>query len=455
MNWLKTIRAKWTIIGILFGLLFPIAGTLLKIELLGKSFSINSFIQAQTGEQVLWIVDLAPLILGTVFTFIGKREYELQQSTDLLTKTNQQLSELRTHLEQLVEERTVELAIASEQATERANQLSTIADLTQSLATITNFESLLWQITLSVSQHMGYYHIGIFLLEDAGEYAVLKAANSEGGQKMLARGHRLRVGSEGLVGFVAARGITRIALDVGADTVYFNNPDLPDTRSEVALPLRFGEMVIGVLDIQSIELNAISSYDLTVLKVLANQLAIVIQNVRSLEQAQIATARAEAAVRQLTRQSWSKIKSNTPITSYWFDGDQPQPLTQPKNGGPREGQKDVFSIPIELRGETIGGLRIKHPIEGRQWAEDEIEIIQATAERLALALENARLLEASLKRAAKEQIIGEISTKISSSINLSNVFQTAVEELGRNIPGSEIVIELKNKSQNFSPGEIK
>ena len=209
---------------------------------------------------------------------------------------------------------------------------------------------------------------------------------------------------------------------------------------------------------KSLNWGSASPGKLMILKVLANQLAVVIQNIRSLEQAQIATARAEAAVRQLTRQSWSSIKSNTPITSYWFDGNQPMPLTQQKNSGPHEGQNNVFSIPIELRGETIGGLRIKHPVEGRQWAEDEIEIIRATVERLAIALENARLLEASLKRAAKEQIIGEISTKISSSINLRSVFQTAAEELGRNIPGSEIVIELKSqpdKSQGFSPGEIK
>ena len=207
MNWLKSIKAKWTIFGILFGILFPIAGTLLQTYLSGTSFSIDGVIQAQTEEQILWIVDLAPIVLGVVFTFIGKREHELQKSTDLQNKTNQQLSELSAHLEKLVEERTAELAIASEQATERANQLSTIADLTQSLATITNFESLLGQITLSVSQHMGYYHVGIFLLDDAGEYAALRAANSEGGQKMLARSHRLRIGSEGLVGFVASRGI--------------------------------------------------------------------------------------------------------------------------------------------------------------------------------------------------------------------------------------------------------
>lgn len=445
MIWRNSIKAKWMIVGILFGSLFPIAGTFLQIHLLNMPFSLESIVQIQLAEKLLWIVDLAPLVLGTIFTFIGRREYKLQQTNYLLNKTNQQLSKLHTHLEQLVEERTAELAITSEQATQRANQFRTVADLAYSLATITNLESLLKQTTQLVSQRMGYYHTGIFLVDDTRQYAVLKAANSAGGMIMIAREHRLRVGSEGIVGFVTSRGIPRITLDVGTDSVHFENPDLPDTRSEVALPLIYGDIIIGALDIQSTDLNAFSSEDITVLEVLANQLAIVIQNARSLGQAQVAIAQAEAAAHQLIGQAWSNIKSYTPITGYRFDGLNPAPLTQSKTGRLLESQENMYSIPLKLRGEAIGSLRINPPREGQRLSQDEITVIQATADRVALAVENARLVAESQKRASKERVIAEIGTKISSSINIRNVLQTAVEELGNALPGAEVVIQLKDK----------
>jgi putative methionine-R-sulfoxide reductase with GAF domain len=94
------------------------------------------------------------------------------------------------------------------------------------------------------------------------DYAVLSAANSEGGQKMLERNHKLRVGQVGIVGYVAGAGKPRIALDTGSDAIYFNNPDLPETRSEMALPLiQTGGQIVGVLDIQSIEPNAFNPED--------------------------------------------------------------------------------------------------------------------------------------------------------------------------------------------------
>ena len=91
-----------------------------------------------------------------------------------------------------------------------------------------------------ISQRFGFYHVGIFLIDQNREYAILQAANSEGGKRMLQRSHRLKLGT-GVVGFCAQMGQHRIALDVGADAVYFNNPDLPETRSEVALPMKIAE----------------------------------------------------------------------------------------------------------------------------------------------------------------------------------------------------------------------
>lgn len=144
---------------------------------------------------------------------------------------NQELARFREELEVHIQERTASLE-------KRALQLQTVSILARDIASMKDLDSLLPKTAGLVSEQFGFYHAGIFLIDDTVEYAVLKAANSEGGRQMLNRGHRLPLDDKSIVGFVASQGDPRIALDVGADSVYFNNPDLPETRSEMALPLQ-------------------------------------------------------------------------------------------------------------------------------------------------------------------------------------------------------------------------
>lgn len=348
-------------------------------------------------------------------------------------------------LEQRVAERTTELEQANQQVKRRAEQFEAIAQISRIIGSIQNQEELLARITRTISQYFGFYHVGIFLLDDNNQYAVLRAANSEGGKRMLKRGHRLEVGQTGIVGFVTSTGNPRIALDTGTDAVYFDNPDLPDTHSEMALPLKVGGQVVGALDVQSVEPNAFSREDINILSTLADQVSAALENARLHEEAQEALSKAEAAYRQLTSDTWSNIQRISPVAGYRFDGQKAEPLNKPANGTQPESQKEAFSVPMRLRGESIGRLRIKPATEGHQWSDDEIAIIQATAERVALAVENARLVFESQKRASKEQVIGEISTKISSAINLDNILQTTLREMGRILPGAEISIQVENE----------
>jgi GAF domain-containing protein len=113
-------------------------------------------------------------------------------------------------------------------------------------------------------------------------------------------------------------------------------------------------------------------------------------------------------------------------------------------------QEAVIVIPIKLREQVIGTLKVKAPEQDRSWSKDEINLAKVISERLSLAIDNARLIQESQNRAAKEQIISEVTARISSSINLQNILQTAVEELGNAMPGSEVVIKLQNDSSNNS-----
>jgi len=409
----------------------------------------DSVIASRTGFDDVIVISLGQVVAaGALYGLMTRMDRALQQSQaneQTQIETNLKLQVLQTSLEERIEQRTIELEETAKQLQKRAEQFEAIAQFARTIGSIQNIDELLPRITRMVSQRFGFYHVGIFLLDDDREYAVLRAANSPGGQQMLARKHRLAVGQTGIVGYVTSTGTPRIALDTGVDAVYFDNPDLPNTRSEMALPLSAGNRVVGALDVQSTEPNAFTKEDINIMSALAGQVSSAIQNARSYEESRIALANAEQAYRQLTTQTWSDIKQITPLVGYRFDGTKPVPLTHHLNDHTTEIQEDALSIPVQLRSTTIGNLRVKAPSQDHKWTEDEITIIQATAERVALAVENARLLIESQKQAAKEQVIGEISSKIGASINLDNILQTTIREMGRILPGAEISIQVEKE----------
>jgi GAF domain-containing protein len=345
-------------------------------------------------------------------------------------------------LEVRVVERTAELEKSTHQLQRRAGQFEAIAQVARAITSIQNLEILLPRITQLVSQQFGYYHVGLFLLDESRQYAVLSAANSEGGQRMLARKHRLGVGQTGIVGYVTATGEPRIALDTGADAVYFDNPDLPDTRSEMALPLRVGKTIVGALDVQSTEPNAFSEDDVEVLTILADEISVAIENSRLFEESQRVLADAQSAFGEFTQAAWQKMIAKRKVMGYELSGTTLRPLDEPV---PNNGSSVAY--PIKLRNRTIGSINVSMP-DNKGLNEDEADITRALAQRIGAAVESAALLENSQRAAAKEQVIGEITGKIGSSVNLRNVLQTAVEELGRAIPGSEVSIQLKTRTDN-------
>ena len=369
-----------------------------------------------------------------------KTRDEIEELGQSFNDMASQLQELVTNLETRVEERTEALEAQTRQTQQRASQLETISNVASTVSSLQELDQLLPYITQIVSERFDFYHKGIFLLSDDKEYAVLRAANSEGGQKMLARKHQLRVGQEGIVGFAVHQKQARIALDVGSDAVFFDNPDLPATRSEMALPLIVGEEVIGALDVQSEQSNAFSDEDIAVLTILANQVAVAIQNARLFEQSQKAIQELERTFQRYIRGEWQQFAAQSDVMGYRARQTGLEPITALTQG---DESTDGIRVPISLRGVTLGNLNIKMDETVIEFSQEELSLVQTIADRLALAMESASLLEDSQRRAAKEQQISEISAKIGGSINLRNVLQTAVEELGRSIPGSEIVIQLR------------
>lgn len=366
-------------------------------------------------------------------------------------------------LEHTVEERTAALFSANEKNERRAKQFESIAQVARTISSTRDLDVLLPQITAVISREFGFYHVGIFLLDAAKEYAVLSAANSAGGQVMLERGHRLKVGETGIVGYVTGTGEARVALDTGADATFFNNPDLPETRSEIALPLRVSNEIIGALDVQSTESNVFSQEDINILSTLADQVSIAIQNAKQFEQTRHALNEAEALAKQFAQVGWQQFTRNKKLAGihhtgarskmlYGTNGKDREEGPWERNQAHKKTRGAYLSLPIKLRGEVIGSVDVRSP-DNRPWDQDELDIVTAIIERAAIAMENARLLEESQRLASKEAKIGEVTAKISSSINMRNVLQTAVEELGHALPGSEVVIQFQtdqNKNKTTS-----
>jgi GAF domain-containing protein len=390
------------------------------------------------------VTGLATLI---VFNWLGDRQ--LRQA---LLKERVLTAELQTQqaqLEQRVAERTSDLA-------RRSAQLNAAIQVARETVALQDMPQLLDKTVQLISDHFGFYHSGIFLLDPSGKWAVLQAASSEGGQRMLARGHRLSVGREGIVGHVTGRGEPRIALDVGDDAVFFDNPDLPYTCSELALPLKVRGEIIGALDVQSIERAGFSDEDVAVLQILADQVAMAISNARLFRQAQERLEAERRAYGQASREAWTEILHVRPSIGYRYDIEGVTPLpAQPharsraasvvEDRGEDESKLAKLTLPIRVRGQIIGRINAHKPDEAGEWTPDEIALMEALTEQLNIALESARLHQHTQRRAIRERLTSEVTGRMRQTMDVETVLKTAVDEIYQALDLSELVIRMKTE----------
>ena len=361
-----------------------------------------------------------------------------------------ELEEERTGLEATVEERTHEL-------TRRTHYLEVTAAIAREVTSELELTALMNSVVNSISREFGFYHTALFLLDAAGDWAELKTASSEGGQRMLKRGHRLRVGQEGMVGYVSQFGEARIALDTDQDHVFFNNPDLPQTRSEVALPLRARGQVIGVLDVQSTEAGAFAQEDVAVLQTLADQVATAISNAQLFQQVEESAEAERRAFSGLSAQAWANLLSAqaglgfvsnrqdvTPVGDTWT----PQMKAALTEGEIVADTEDAtLAIPIKVRDRVIGVINGRKAGGSGRWTQEEIALMQTLAEQSALALESARLYQDTQRRAAREQVAAQVTARMRESLDMETVLKTAVAEMREALGVARVEVRLEMQHQ--------
>lgn len=267
---------------------------------------------------------------------------------------------------------------------------------------------------------------------------------------MLARHHKLAVGQVGIVGHVAEEGKPRIALDVGNDAVFFNNPDLPQTRSEMALPLKAHEHIIGVLDVQSTKAAAFTEEDVEILQVLAGQVALAIDNAEIHSASEESLRELDALYQQQVRQAWQQQMEGNEIAYSYRSGkvieELASPLIEKTNG--RDGH--LLKLPLVLREQSLGWITLRRSSDAQPWSKEEIELVKGTVNQIAMALENARLLQENRRRAQNEALVSQVTGKTEGLLDVDTVMRTAVQEIGRSLGLARVQIHLGNGDQSSS-----
>ncbi len=352
----------------------------------------------------------------------------------------------------------------------QASQVQSALEIGNVISSIRNLEGLLPKVTQLVSERFNFYHVGIFLLDEQGKYAVLRAANSPGGQRMLARGHRLGIGETGIVGYAVATGQPRIALNVGQDDVYYNNPDLPNTRSEMAVPLVVAGKVLGAMDIQSVKPDAFTEADIAVLRVVADHVAVAVENARLFAELENALEGTRKAYGEVSKTAWKELvrqRANAgflcnrageiiPVRSKITSNDVSETaLPEIVAGNSVQLNNHTLVVPVIVRNSVAGAIRLQKGEAGYAWNENEVALVKSVVDQLGVALENARLYRETQINAARDRLVGEVTDRMRRSIDMDSLLKTAVGEMSRILGVKEAFIQftpLQTASRNTPPG---
>jgi putative methionine-R-sulfoxide reductase with GAF domain len=408
-------------------------------------------ITASSGIPEAWVYSVFSTVLcgvclaGAVFQFSSGLSRTLKSLRDL-AKT---LETERSQLEERVEQRTEELKY-------KAAQLEAARQVAAKIAAQSDIDSLLSTAVNVVREQFSYYYAAVFLPDADQQFAVLRAGTGEAGQKMLERGHSLRIGAVGIVGYVMGAGEPRITGNVDEDPAHYMNQYLPETRSEMAVPMKLGDQIVGVLDVQSTRRNSFSADDVDVLQTIADQLASALDKARLLEQYQKNLAASQESAQVLTREAWQQhLRKSRPGYAYRYkqlkvesidsDPEEMNEIIWQNDAifSNDEGALRILHLPVRLRNQTLGVVKLK--IAANQATPEMLNLLQNAVDRMSVSLDNVRLLEDIQNRAERERMVGEIATKVRAATNIEAILSTTAQELGRSLGVSEVVVQLTSK----------
>jgi GAF domain-containing protein len=345
--------------------------------------------------------------------------------TALLRGLDRSLSELgdslsdSTMLSENLELERGRLARRSHSLEHRLVQIRNAAEIIKTMGAILDPEELVQQVANLVQERFELYYVGVFTVDDRRRYAELSAGSGEAGRNMVAERHQLAVGGSSMVGWATAHGEPRISLNVDQESVRFKNPHLPDTRSELALPISIANTTIGALSVQSTSPDAFDDDDITVLQSISDSLGIAIENARLFQQFEQSLGEIQQLNRRYLAESWGNI---------WQEEEQTASSESDMDAEEKPAQE--MSIPLVLRGDQVIG-NISFDTEQTEFTSDDQEFLDAITNQAALALESARLLDEATNRVEQERALRNLTTRFSQTLDFDTLLQSIVKEIGQ------------------------
>ncbi|HNT76633.1 MAG TPA: GAF domain-containing protein [Anaerolineae bacterium] len=366
----------------------------------------------------------------------SSRTDELGQLALAFNQMTRQLRELISSLEQRVEERT--------------RGLETVAEVSRATTSLLNLTQLLPQVVNLVRDRFDLYYVGLFLVDEAREYALLSAGTGDAGRQMMAEGWRLAVGGDSMIGQCVANGEVGVRQTEGDGVGRLENPYLPDTRSELALPLRYGTVVIGAMTVQSVVESAFDSTYIALLQNMADQVAVAVQNARLFAEVQSTLDRLYAAQRRYQGEAWGQYIQTRPVRGYEYGPTGLTPLTEslvPEAQPVLQYQqavvqKDRLVIPVAQGDQIVGVLGFEQPFDKPGWGNEDVALIESLSEQLLLAAENQRLIDETQRAAARERLLGQIAGRVREELDMENVLKTAVTEIQQALGLQRVLIRM-------------
>lgn len=351
-------------------------------------------------------------IISLKSSIIQKR-LELTESKSQQEQLTQQIEEQKSSLDK------------------RLYQLKTASEISQKVSTLLDPEILIQQVADLVKERFDLYYVGVFIIDNAREYAVLRYGTGEAGRRMIAAKHRLAVGGFSMIGWATQTRKPRVALDIGEEAVHFDNPFLPETRSELALPIISGVNVLGALSVQSEKERAFDENDVLILQSVADSIGIALENANSYMRTKEALDEIKTLNRDYVKDSWWSILDRTGEIKFEYENER-----APESSN----HTSTVQIPIKIRDEVIGQFTIE--TDHNAMTDDQLEFIESISSQTSIALENARLLSETQRAALQEQKINEITAQFSKALSIEEIIKSAVMEFGKLPSVSEASISL-------------
>ncbi len=457
-----------------FSLLVAVGAILLAV-------GVGLYAATRISGPVIGLTQVATRIAGGDLTQRVEidRRNEIGLLATAFNRMTVQLRELIGSLEQRVAERT--------------QRLEVVAVLGERLSAILEFDQLLNELVNQVKDRFDYYHAHVYIIDEEQQNLVMTAGAGEAGAAMKAKGHRIALDAPASLVARAARSGEIVTVDnVREAEDWLPNPLLPDTYSEMAVPIMVEGQVVGVLDVQEDEMAGLDEGDAGLLRSVANQVAVAMRNARLFEEVQTALAEVRELQRRYVEQAWDRTRvarrgatrvqfslgESTTLNEATVAEARQQALAQEEptvvviSGSEQssavsrqplavsDGEatqhatrntQHALVAPITLHETPIGNLQLHGVNPNRQWTEAELALINAVVDQVAQAAETLRLLDETQERASREQMIGQVSDKLRRAPDMETLMKTAVAELSRLLGPARTFVRLSSEAELEGP----